>query len=148
VTEFQAGTGLPHVHAIAFRHLPENISGQLTRLQIGDPTLKKEDVSDLVTLATGAVTASLSPVDLLLQFPGLGEPLAARVSVLAKHFQEHNCVEGCLTDYAVKGCRHFFPRLPALYHLIATVPTDINDREFLRRECFHRKIQHMLRQIR
>ena len=154
VTEFQAGTGLPHIHAVGYRYLPDNVSAQLQRLQIGDRTLQKEDVRDVLTIATGAITASLSPVDLLHQFPGLGEPLAVRVSVLAKRFQDgHSCAEGCQVDYANEGdgdstCRYFFPRLPAMYHLIATVPTDINDGEFLRRQRFHRKIQHRLRQIR
>ena len=154
VTEFQTGTGLPHVHAVAHRHLAGNVSNQLQRLQMGDNTLKKGDVSDVINLATGAVTASLSAVDLLLQFPGLGETLAARASSLAKRFQDgHSCVEGCQPDYAVQEdgdftCRYFFPRLPALYHLVATVPKDINDGEFIRRQIFHKKIQSRLRQIR
>ena len=152
MTEFQAITGLPHVHAVGYRHLPDNVSCQLQRLQIGDRTLKKEDVNDVLTLATGAVTASLCSADLLHQFPGLGEPLAARASILAKRFQDgHNCGEGCQTNYAVEGdftCRYFFPRLPALYHLVATVPNDVNGAEFLRRQHFHRKIQDRLREIR
>lgn len=154
VTEFQTGTGLPHVHAVAHRHLAENVSSQLNRLQMGDVTLKQGDVSDVLNLATGAVTASLSAVDLLLQFPGLGEPLAARASSLAKRFQDgHSCAGGCRADYAVQEggdftCRYFFPRLPALYHLVATVPEDINDGEFIRRQIFHEKIQRRLKRIR
>ena len=150
VTEFQSNTGLPHVHAVGYRHLSPGVDDLLGRLQGGD-WLTDVEQQPLLELAVGAVTASTDVGDLLDQFPGLTYALAARAADMAKKYQVHvHCTESCVPDGVGtdQTCRFFFPRLPSMFHILARCPehnTDDQKAELLCIERLHRRVQGELR---
>ena len=151
VVEFQARSGLPHLHSIGWRSLPPAITSLLAKLQAGNcADLAREELAPLLEVAVGAITVTSSPARLLEQFPLLTQEQAQRAATLASNLQWHKCTSSCTTDFPEgQLCALYFPQLPSCINIIAVRP-NLQTREaeaaLCRVEKLHQGVQQLLRE--
>ena len=85
--------------------------------------MSSEQRKAVVRLGESAITVTTEIDSLLYQFPDLTLELSQQVVQLVLTFQVHTCTHSC-TKRCPEGqeCRHFFPRPPSLFTLLATTP--------------------------
>ena len=148
--EIQDESGLPHLHAVLQPALDPVLSSALTLLQSRDGAiLTVEQRAAVIQLGEGAVTVATDIDSLLYQFPDLTLEQAEEAVRLALRHQVHTCTHSC-KEVCAEGqkCRHFFPRPPSLFTLLATTP-DLLTPEAKERmgavEAMLEKVQELLR---
>jgi hypothetical protein len=128
-----------------------DLSTLLGRLQSGDWTLTDADLAPVLELATGAVTASSCPYDIMEQFPSFSQDKAEKVAAYVNKYQVHSCTSSCATSIPTgQLCRHFFPRMPSFFHIIARCPNTWLEEsrvELSIVENFHMCVQEELRNV-
>ena len=148
--EFQARSGLPHLHSIGWRSLPPAIASLLGKLQSGNcAELTREALAPLLEVAVGAITVTSSPARLLEHFPLLTQDQAKRAATLASALQWHKCTSSCTTIFPEgQQCQLYFPQLPSCFNIIAVRPqlrTREEEQALCKVECLHQRIQQLLR---
>ena len=100
------------------------LSTALSHLQSGEPvTLTKDEREAVIKLGEAAITVTTDIDGLLHQFPNLTLEQAEEVVRLVLTHQVHTCTHSCTEDFAEgQKCRHFYPRPPSLFTLLATTP--------------------------
>ena len=154
MTEWQTKTGFPHIHAVCFVNIEDELRSVQDRLIGRDETLTNQDVAPLLDLAANSVTVSLSADELTDSFPSLGRQLAEEVAALARRFQIHRrCGSHCQRDVEseTETCRLFFPQLPTFFHVVARCPalSTPQDEEALRQvESLHAAVKSEMKKRR
>ena len=150
VVEFQARSGLPHLHSVGWRSFPAAITSLLEKLQTGNcADMTREALAPLLEVAVGAITVTLSTARLLEQFPLLTHDQAQRAATVASVLQWHKCTSSCTTIFPEgQQCQLYYPQLPSCFDIIAVRPhlrTREEEQTLCKIESLHQRVQQLLR---
>jgi hypothetical protein len=149
--EVQSGSGLPHLHTVAWQPLAHTTAALLNTLQHpSGSNLTRAELEPLVQIGGAALTVATCPLRIMEQFPALTMQQAAKAANLALGLQRHACTAKCAAK-APPGqtCNKFFPRLPTLLNLMAVRPDHymMEAQERLAAiSAIHQQLQVLLRQ--
>ena len=140
IKEFGDLSGWVHCHGVAWQKNSLTKSAIL-KAQEGEEPLSSSDKTTITDYAESILSVSISPYNLSKKFGSLNGQRAESISRLADELQEHFCTWKCAFEKGKEGCRHYFPRLPSEYTLIAATtlrtpdPVEEEIRNYFLGEC-------------